>query len=418
MNRSGYLAHRLGALGVLSLALALGMVACGSDPTPTPLPTATPVPQATATPTPSQPAWELEWEETLAAAQDEGELNYILGAGASRSMGSVYEEFNRLFDIEVITSVGRGADHVDRVFAEQAAGRYTVDMGALGLTQINQRLVPAGALEPIEPLLFHPDVVDKSNWFQGRFWWGDAEQKHAFLYAGRVQAPDGGLIWNTDSLGEDFGASLETIWDLLDDPRLKGTGAGLPPRAQVGNSYISLVQNPDIGEEFVERFFTELDFDFVEDPGVAVDSILQGTYAWGMFLGGTRRDLVRLADQGAPISGLDLEGRTLGGTLEITSGTSLEHVLVFKQAPNPNAVKLFVNWFFSKEGQTFYHENVPDPRPTLRIDGVPDGNTLEIQRRQPGVEYLMNAFDPVMIAQQGDVLAWAENAYSRLVLGQ
>ena len=49
---------------------------------------------------------------------------------------------------------------------------------------------------------------------------------------------------------------------------------------------------------------------------------------------------------------------------------------------------------------------------------MPDGNTLELQRREPGVEYLMNAFDPVMIAQQGEVLAWAENAYSRLVLGQ
>ena len=65
---------RLLTIGVLAIVGALVVAACGSDPTPTPRPTSTPVPGATATPTPSQTPAEIEWEQTLAAAQAEGKL--------------------------------------------------------------------------------------------------------------------------------------------------------------------------------------------------------------------------------------------------------------------------------------------------------------------------------------------------------
>ena len=77
-----------GTLGVLALLVA----ACGSDPTATPVATATPTsppaeptatlapgeptptPAPTATPTLAPPAWQIEWDETLAAAKEEGKV--------------------------------------------------------------------------------------------------------------------------------------------------------------------------------------------------------------------------------------------------------------------------------------------------------------------------------------------------------
>ena len=46
-------------------------------------------------------------------------------------------------------------------------------MGGSGTA--NTRLLPANALRPIEPLLIHPEVLDRSVWLDGRFHWLDAD---------------------------------------------------------------------------------------------------------------------------------------------------------------------------------------------------------------------------------------------------
>ena len=49
-------------------------------------------------------------------------------------------------------------------------------------------------------------------------------------------------------------------------------------------------------------------------------------------------------------------------------------VWIFKNAPNPNAAKLFVNWLLSKEGQTVWNEKalVENSRRTDVTPVVPD----------------------------------------------
>ena len=122
---------KLAVTVIAAALLALGMVACGADPTATP--TVTPAVEAPA-------AWEVEWEETLAAAQQEGELTMILGAAASRLMAPVYEEFTRQFGIKVIASTGSGSSNTTRILAERSRGRFTVDFNFGGTTS-TKRLI-------------------------------------------------------------------------------------------------------------------------------------------------------------------------------------------------------------------------------------------------------------------------------------
>ena len=115
-----------GTLGALALLVA----ACGSDPTATPLPTATPAPAAEpdATPTEGPPAWEVEWEETLALAREEGQVIMALGGTASRNFAPRFEIFEAETGIEVIAAAGGGSTQVTKVTAEREAGLFTTDI--------------------------------------------------------------------------------------------------------------------------------------------------------------------------------------------------------------------------------------------------------------------------------------------------
>ena len=80
-------------------------------------------------------------------------------------------------------------------------------------------------------------------------------------------------------------------------------------------------------------------------------------------------------------------------------------------APHPNAAKLFVNWFLSKEGQTLTHTLVPNiDRSSLRND-IPFGEVTPDQRRKPGVEYAFPDADPKFAARQEEAQKWIYNIW-------
>jgi len=86
-----------------------------------------------------------------------------------------------------------------------------------------------------------------------------------------------------------------------------------------------------------------------------------------------------------------------------TSGCCIS---VFTNAPHPNAAKLFVNWFVSKEGQTLTHTKIPFlERMSLRND-IPFGEVTPDQRREPSVKYRFPDAEPGFGAEQEKVQKW------------
>src|SRR5918999_4098285 len=112
--------------------------------------------------------FDKEWAKLIAAAQQEGRVVIAAGGAPPREYRSVAELFQKKFNIPVSLSTGSGAASVDRVLAERNAGKYTVDLGLTSVAGTRTRLIPAKALDPIPPLLIHPEVLDKSAWFGGR----------------------------------------------------------------------------------------------------------------------------------------------------------------------------------------------------------------------------------------------------------
>ncbi len=69
-------------------------------------------------------------------------------------------------------------------------------------------------------------------------------------------------------------------------------------------------------------------------------------------------------------------------------------ISAFANAPHPNAAKLFVNWFLTREGQTIIHKTIPNlARASLRND-IPFGQVIKDHRRIAGKTYRYPDADP------------------------
>ena len=358
-----------GAARLTALFVLLGLAAAcgGADPTPTPTataptptsapPTATPTPlppgvtpQPTATPvpqpTPTPDTFSSEWADLIAAAQQEGQIVLALSGSDSRTGRFAFETFGDEFGIEVITSSGSGADNVNRILAERSRGRYTVDISTVsGGSQ--ERLVEAGGLVPIEPLLIHPEVLDRSNgWWFTEVLWSDSQRKYVMSDALGVGAI--GSIWyNTDNVTQEELDLIDTYQDLL-RPEFKGRMAMRAMNNPGGKSVIArLWLAPGIGPEFLDAIHRETDMDLVgaEDDKELAEGVAQGKWDFGLFGGG--RDFRALQNLQLPVRELTLT-KTVGAlSTEISGGVG-----VLDRAPHPNAAKLFANWWYSRAGQT------------------------------------------------------------------
>ena len=392
-----------GALAVLLVAIA---TACGSDPTATPITTApaatptSPPSAATATPTPSKAAWEIKWDETLAAAQEEGELIWGKSPG---SMPPVIEHFGEKFGIKITLTTGSSSELIERVLAERAAGKYELDFFWAGVGTTNRRMIPNNMLVPVLPHLFLPEVLDESLWYRGQLWWAE-EEKLQLIHSGRAGTLNLRARYNTNLVSEEEAAAITSVWDYL-NPKWKGQITAFAPEEGVSGVYSDAYVHPDIGPAWLEKFFNEMDVTFVSDPSLLVNGVARGGFAWCLMCGRSAdADMDSLAEAGLPIA-------PIGGFNDLVDAKAMAtasgaaRVSVIDRVLNPNAHDLFLNWFLSQEGQTMNHILSRTDSPgrqhdffTLREDVTEQGNVIDSALRVPGQDYIMFGVDPDLLA--------------------
>ena len=421
MSKTRTFATRTGMLVLIAIVMALVLAACGADPTPTPRPTATPtpLPQAEPTATPDEAAaFQAEWDALIKAAQDEGQVVLVLGGSAGRNYRAVLEFFGEKFGIETVISTGSGSAQANRILAEREAGQYQVDVLWVGGTSANTRMVPANALDPIADLFVHPEVTDLSLWFQGKHWYADEPQQYVFTLSADT-GPIQTMRYNSDLMTQEDLDGINSVYDFL-DPKWKGKIVALSPlTGGAGGTYFEAYVHPEIGKGWVDQFVApELGVTFVEDFRFIVDGIAKGQFHFGIAIGSAGRDLDALAELGAPVQRFPCTvANVCAKELKeagVMAGTgSQNNMMVPTNRPHPNAAKLFVNWFLTKEGQTTMHTlAVNDPDQTLRTDVTEMGNTLPFERRDPDREYFFFSADPVYVAQRIEALDYAKDAYN------
>ena len=158
---------------------------------------------------------------------------------------------------------------------------------------------------------------------------------------------------------------------------------------------------PDRGQEWIRTYLLNAGVTFSDDRRILETWLVGGRFPLQAVATGSE-DLTALAKKGLPIKQMFLP-KQVG---LIRAGGSGCCISVFTNAQHPNAAKLFVNWFLSKEGQTLTHTMIPNiDRSSLRND-VPLGEVAPDQRRAPGVEYGFPDADPKFGARQEEAQKW------------
>jgi iron(III) transport system substrate-binding protein len=344
--------------------------------------------------------FEQEWSKLIAAAKQEGTLSVASGGAPSRQYRPVADAFTKKFGIKVEVSTGNATDTVNRVLAERKAGKYTVDVALISSRENNQRLVPSESLVPFAPLLIHPEVIDKSGWFLGRHWYADKFSKFTFIY--HATKEDQYESWyNTDKITAADIATIKQQSDFFDarwKGKVAGQGMGDPSGIrQMIDSYFE----PDRGPEWVRTYLLNAGITFTDDRRILETWLVSGRYPLQAIATGTE-EYNLLAKKGLPIKQVLLP-KQIG---LIRAGGSGCCISAFANPPHPNAAKLFVNWFLSKEGQTLTHTLIQAiDRQSLRTD-IPIGEVVPEQQRVPEKEYGFPDADPNMGAKQEETQKW------------
>ena len=368
-----------GTLGVLALLVA----ACGSDPTATPLPTATSPPAPEATPTEGPPAWQVEWDETLAAAREEGEVVIAMGGSASRNFGPRFEAFEAEMGITVIAATGRGSQQVEKIRAEREAGVFSTDVWMTGITS-TKNVNKTGALKDnFTDHIILPDIADPNNWFEGTLWFPIGLENTTMAFCA---SPNAAFGYNTDLVDV---SGMTSWWDLVDG-RFKGQWVGIIAWEPGQTDSEAFLAKPELGEAFIRAYMLDQDIEWVADGQQAVDLLAKGVKSIFMPMGNADDDINALEVAGLPVKNHFAQGFKEGGRIGIGGSCAAS---LLKDPPHPNAQKVFVNWWYGADN--LYAAGGITNDHALRVD-VSTDNLDPNYIRKPGVEYFFPEADPTV----------------------
>lgn len=285
----------------------------------------------------ARPDWQAEWDKVLEAAKKEGKV--VVSVPASSELRKKMEEtFEKRFpgiDLELLPA--RGASNINRILEESKAGVHYFDVHIGGTNSMVTGLLPAKVLESIAPLMILPEVKETKNWWAGHIW-ADRAQQYIYMFQAYLTET---LWYNAQALK----AEEVTSYDDLLRPAFKGRIAMLDPRTPgSGDSTWAFLWSIK-GEEYLKKL-AEQKLILGRNQRQLAESLAKGKAV--LSIGLSYYVYLPFVQAGLPV-------KSLGALKEGIYGSSGSgNLAVLKDAPHPNAKRLFVNWLLSREGQEIF----------------------------------------------------------------
>lgn len=317
-----------------------------------------------------------EWEKTVKAAEEEGAVTVYM----TQAFESVFREgFQKRFaKIKVNIVTGRGFQLAQRIMNERRGEKYLPDLYIGGNVSPLTVFHKAKILEPIQPLLLLPEVVDPEIWFEGKHHYNDPEGRYIFIFEGTPRS--GEITYNTKLV---IPAEFRSYWNLLDQ-KWKGKIVTVDPlvAGPINSAQIFFYKHPELGPEFLRRLYTETNMTIVRANEQLMDWLSTGKYA----LGFGARDVDNAIAQGLPLNQFSPGHMKEGASLAAYNGT----LSFFNRAPHPNAAKVATNWLLSRDGQSTWLDHnarTVGQYDSLRED-IPKDKVSPLSRRTKSGQYL------------------------------
>ena len=323
-------------------------------------------------------SWPEDWERTVKAAEQEGQI--VLYSLSEIGDAITNTGFQKKFPkIKISVVAARGGEHVSRVMAERRAGKFLADVGNLGNTS-PYTLYQSKALDPIASAFILPEVKDESKWWQGKQQFIDPEGKFILVYVG---APLFLVGYNSKIVDP---GGFKSYWDLL-DPKWKGKIVAFDPKAGgfAATRDRFFYHNPELGPVFLRRLFSEMAPTLYARFPQGEDWLAAGKYSICLC---RHQSISEAKTQGLPVDLVEPLSFKEGVGVETRAKT----LVLMNQPPHPNAAKVFLNWFLSREGQSDFQKTSAkyidagaegSLRMDISKDDIPSRNRLN-----PGVKYL------------------------------
>ena len=305
----------------------------------------------------AQSSWKEEWEKTVRAAEQEGQLTLY---GCCYDYDRILDEFRKKYPkIKVTTVLAPGSQLSSRILAERRGEKYVTDVFGAGANTIHDVLYKARMLEPIKAALILPDVLDTSKWYGREHRYIDPERAYIFAFVANSQS--GQLSYNIQHVKRN---EFKSYWDLA-SPTWKGKMTSLDPTSfGMGAALQFFYYHPELGPTFIRKLYGEMQVTVSRDARQMTDWLASGKFSLCIrcTAGG---EVSKGKQHGLPIDYLDTENWKEGGSSSAAGGT----LGLPTRAPHPNAAKVFINWFLSREGQIAMQKlGRPDAHNSRRID--------------------------------------------------
>jgi iron(III) transport system substrate-binding protein len=318
-----------------------------------------------------------DWEAIVKRAEEEGQVTVY----ATDSIGHanvIWTAFQKRYPkIKLIgTTMGRGSDLFPKLFAERRADKFLTDVFLGAPTAIYLNLYRAKIIEPVAPILVHPEVTDLSKWWMGKHHYIDPEGQYVFMYESALYGPP--ISFNTNLIKE---KEIKSAWELV-QPQWKGKYQALQIGPTQGSTALTYVYyHPKLGPKFIERIYRDMEPTLFRDIRQGTDWLSQGKFALCFLC----RRIDRAAMQGLPVA--EINPYAIEEKPGIGSGSGA--LALMNRHPHPYSAKVFINWFLSLEGQiAFRQANTDELRVGSLREDLPQELLPPLAKRRKDKEYL------------------------------
>ena len=315
--------------------------------------------------------WKAGWDKTIAAAKKEGSVVIGVPSSASHRQFLQIEWAKAYPEIDLLQTVVAGGTWVQKVRIERGADKYLWDLAITGAVACYQ-MKEAGFIDPITPEFIVPEVKDPKAWGGWDNAFFDTDHKYVMATRAFLKMP----FYNAKLLSPEKVKAMGRR--VLVAPELKGKVVWHDPTIPGSGESFAPVIRRLLGDQDFKTFIQE-QVVFVSKASDAVERTVRDQFAiaMGPVLTGELQTYVD--------AGLKLDIRPLGNTPEFGAyaNTGGSNLIVIKDRPHPNATKVFLNWFLSRDVQAAIAKSQLED--TQRTDVAPVSPQAE--QKLAGVKY-------------------------------